>query len=196
MTEPASKIKARKTDFQKLSYRDRCNKALELYLAGNTCREIGLELGCSDATAHRYYRAALKELQDKVNIQAHAKKHLIIDLMRCEQLIKALWPNRHYPRNAEVIMRLMERKAKMLGYDAPVRTMSLNMNTDLNELSYDELRQEVERLGYTKTLETPIALPGEELSLPSPKEIIDVELQSGLPTESEPVSTNSPGQPS
>ena len=50
------------------------------------------------------------------------------------------------PGHVQAAVKVQERRAKLLGLDAPTKTATVNANIDLRALSVDELRQRVKEL--------------------------------------------------
>ena len=100
----------------------RCQKALDLRISGARYRQIGAALGVSHNQAHRDVTEALDELA-QAN-QAKAGQLRDIELERCEKLTIALWA-KVKDGDAQAItaaVRVMERRARLLGLDAPTKT--------------------------------------------------------------------------
>jgi hypothetical protein len=126
------------------------SSALELRIAGASYRVIANHLGISKSAAHEYVGAAIRELE--LGNSDLAKELLQIELERLDQMLIALWPKRAEPRVVDSILRLMERRARMLGTDAPVDMrlggipggapiLSQSHELDLSKLSVEQLGQ-------------------------------------------------------
>jgi hypothetical protein len=88
-------------------------------MAGASYHEIGTTLGITRQRAHQLVKAALEESWTKLSEDVN---HLrAMEARRTEALILGLWPNRSQPRFADTINRIMERRARLLGLDAPTR---------------------------------------------------------------------------
>ena len=116
-----------KASVHKIEVAEQKKKALTLRLAGMSYRGIGENLGLGMATAHRYVLSELakipKEEADKVreiererldNLQVRLEKKLRGDPTKGLDGDPAVIPN---------ILRVMERRARMLGLDAPTATI-------------------------------------------------------------------------
>jgi len=92
---------------------------LELRKAGLTYAAIGERLGMSESGAWRAVMRALKRLMERINEQAEDVRTL--EVQRLDDLLETLWPYRHKPAYVDRILRVMERRARLLGLDAPER---------------------------------------------------------------------------
>ena len=94
-------------------------EALALRIAGATYRQIGERLKVNQSTAFRAVQAELADL-DAVKAQ-HAERLRDLEVERCERLILGLWANatRGDDKSVHACLRVMERKARLLGIDAP-----------------------------------------------------------------------------
>ena len=96
-------------------------RAIDLRLRGYGLREIAKELKVSVSQAHRDVEAVMKQMREKAN--ESAERHLQISLERLDRAIKGLMPgvDAGSPRACEVLGKLEERRAKLLGIDKPQR---------------------------------------------------------------------------
>jgi len=96
--------------------------ALNLRKAGVDYRRIAAELGYSGpSSAHYAVKTALKKTRQEA---ADEVRHL--ELERLDVMLNSLWPSitegkRAAPRAAEVALKVMDRRAALLGLDAPVK---------------------------------------------------------------------------
>lgn len=94
-------------------------QALELRKAGVSYQKIAETLGYAHASgAHQAVESALKR-----TLQDPADEVRKLEIERLDAMLMALWPNvknGQYKAN-EVAIRLMERRAKLLGLDAPTK---------------------------------------------------------------------------
>lgn len=96
---------------------ERQRRALELRLAGVSYATIAEQLGYRDGSgAHRAVASALKR-----TLQEPANAVRKLELERLDKLLFALWPSRNNPGIVDRILRIMERRAKLLGLDAPAK---------------------------------------------------------------------------
>ena len=101
-------------------------RAMELHRAGSTFADIGAELNVSTADAYRLVQAALKNDQ-----QATIDEQRAIDAGRCDALTKSLWeraitPAKGQLRYADAVLKIMKRRADLLGLDRPTKS-EINM---------------------------------------------------------------------
>lgn len=124
-------------------------RAVELRIGGANLLEIARAVGVSKTSAHRYLKEALAELKALTAEAAEEVRDL--DLERMDGIWRELWPKRADPRVADTLIRLLERRAKLLGLDAPeqIRLGGVHGapvgvaadNWDLNKLSIEQLRE-------------------------------------------------------
>lgn len=97
-------------------------KAMELRRAGATYEEIGKVIGVSPSRACRYVHAVLAQLAASAMDEAEELRRIEED--RLDRLFRALWP---LALDGDVkaslaILKLMERRARLRGLDAPTRS--------------------------------------------------------------------------
>lgn len=92
-------------------------RALQLRKAGATYDQIAQQVGYENRG--NAYRAVMQELKELP--KDDAAEVLTLEVERLDQLLVALWPKamKGDVRSAETVIRLMERRAKLLGLDAP-----------------------------------------------------------------------------
>lgn len=92
--------------------------ALKRRMSGNTYESIAKELGYATAGgAHKAVMAALKK-----TLQEPSDEMRALEVGRLDELLVTHWPNRKQPQITDRILRIMERRAKLLGLDAPAKT--------------------------------------------------------------------------
>jgi hypothetical protein len=98
---------------------DRRARAFSLRRAGASYRAIAQQLSVSLATAYDDVNAELMELREQTKADAEAVRE--IELHRCDEMILGLWPavRRGDPKSVMAAVRVSERRAKLLGIDAP-----------------------------------------------------------------------------
>lgn len=97
---------------------ERTSRALELRKSGMTYALIADELGYkSTSGAHNAVTRALKK-----TLQDSSDEVRILEVERLDALLNGLWPRRHIPEYTDRILRVMDRRAKLLGLDAPTRS--------------------------------------------------------------------------
>ena len=152
---------------------ERLRKAVALRMAGASYQEIGTALSITRQRAHQLVKAALEESWTKLTEDAN---HLrAMEARRTEALLVGLWPNRQQPRYADTILRILERRARLLGLDAPTRI--------------DERVQGVVRFEVVTGID---GQPGVEGLLESGPPIIDVPALPASPSTDLPASDNPP----
>ena len=99
----------------------RALKAFDLRLTGMSYRKIGVELKVSYATAFRDVAAVMEELKEETRVEA--RNYREIELKRLDQLQAGSWSFAVAGDQKAVlnVMRIMERRAKLLGIDAPIK---------------------------------------------------------------------------
>lgn len=127
----------------------RQQSALELRRAGKDFREIARTLNCSKSQAQRDVARALEEaraavLSDATDLKAE-------DLDRLNALLTTLWVKKNELGAIDRILAVMQRRAKLMGLDAPVKLAHAgphggpiavrNDGIDLDQLTDDELTQ-------------------------------------------------------
>jgi hypothetical protein len=140
---------------------DISDKAVQLRREGRSCAEIGKQLGCSQSTAweaiNRWLvakRADIKEAADDVRE---------MELARMDEMMAGIYPTalQGDMQAIDRVLRIMERRAKLLGIDAPtrqevtgaeggpldIRAVASEFKAKLMALSDAELEAEAKRLG-------------------------------------------------
>lgn len=92
-------------------------QAWNLFTAGATFEQIGAELGISNCMAHKDCMAVKKAMPQ---VLAHDGVELLKArvLQRTDAIIRRHWPSLKEKASADVILKAMEREAKVVGYDA------------------------------------------------------------------------------
>lgn len=93
--------------------------AFSLRKAGATYRQIATHIGCSTATVYDDIAAELEDLRKHTIADVAAIRTL--ELERCDAVIAALWTKRADHKVATALMRVFERRAKLLGVDMPTK---------------------------------------------------------------------------
>ena len=104
----------------------RQQQAVELRRSGRSYREIARQVGIGVASAHRLVAGAMADVrsavaEDIVELRA-------LELSRLDGLTVALWPKARRGELPAVdrVLKIMERRAKLLGLDAPVKVARTN----------------------------------------------------------------------
>jgi len=100
---------------------ERRMKAFELRKKGYGYEQIGKALGISMQAAHHHVKTRLKELAKKTD--EDAKQVLQLELARLDQMLLGLYEEAISGKESAVdrALKIMERRSKMLGIDAPTR---------------------------------------------------------------------------
>ena len=104
---------------QQLQASERRRQALQLRLAGVSYEEIASRLGYSDrGSAWRSVMAALK-----TTLREPADELRKLELERLDRLLLGVWPQavRGNQGSIDRALRIMERRARLLGLDVPTR---------------------------------------------------------------------------
>jgi hypothetical protein len=97
-------------------------KALELRKGGLTYREIGLKLGCTEVSA---WHAVRREQEKIIKLLTEDALEIVnLELLRLDTLLAGVWGKAKRGDNFAVqsALRIMERRAKLLGLDMPIAT--------------------------------------------------------------------------
>ncbi|HEU0165670.1 MAG TPA: hypothetical protein VFQ54_11555 [Thermomicrobiales bacterium] len=129
---------------------------MELRKSGMSFQEIADDLGYANASgAYKAVMAALKKtLQEPTDELRH------LELNRLDVMLSSLWPaiiakNQYTPRTVEVALKVMDRRAALLGLDAPQKredtqrvevTMLIKRIAEESGLDEHEIIQEAERI--------------------------------------------------
>lgn len=114
-------------------------KVLEMRLAGITFELIAKQVGFASAGAcyNAYKRALIRTLQEPADAVREA------ELARLDRLMQGVWTQalRGENRSVESVLKIMDRRAKLLGLDAPVK-----QQVEVNTHDRDSIDSEVARL--------------------------------------------------
>ena len=96
-------------------------KALELRRMGKGYAEIARTLGIGRSHAHRLVMAGLQDAVDQLRAQADDLR--AEEISRLDGMLAGLWPDARRGNHGAVdrVLRIMERRARLLGLDAPVK---------------------------------------------------------------------------
>lgn len=106
----------------KLAAADRRLRALELRKAGATLHQIAAQTGVSHEQSRKDLQRAMADLLAEQN--ASAEELRALELERLERLHIALWKQATDGHHGAIdrLLRIAERRAKLLGLDAPTKT--------------------------------------------------------------------------
>lgn len=91
-------------------------RALELRLAGRTYRDVASAMGVSVSTVHHYVHDAIAAVTKEP-----ATAVVELELARLDAMLFGCWEDARTgdERKAALVLRIMERRASLLGLDAP-----------------------------------------------------------------------------
>jgi len=114
--------------------------ALALRLQGYTYHEIGKRLKISHVSAWQHVKSAMEEHRKALAEDVEQVRDMEVN--RLDGMLEKLYPRRKDPRTADTILRLMDRRSKLLGLDVPNK-VDVNV-TGLEKLSDEELVKKAE----------------------------------------------------
>lgn len=127
---------------------ERRRVAFELRKAGATFEEIGKALGVTRQTAHELVTKLLDEMAAKTAEDVESVRAM--ELHRLDALFKGLWPSasKGAPQAVEKALKVMERRARLLGLDAPTKVAptSPDGSTPYQGMSDAELEARINEL--------------------------------------------------
>ncbi len=148
-------------------------QVINLRKAGWAVREIAKSLGVDKSLVSRTVQRALKRVSRKLD--KSAKELYALEYERLEDLHKVLSqrlyvavkdPNKLDHRAMELLIKLHERRSKMLGFDAPEK---IEQTTNINLITFtqEELEHHAKELGIVIQAQlphhVPLYLPGEQI---------------------------------
>lgn len=141
-----------RTNAAKARRLDRQNKALELRRMGLGYTAIAQQIGIGKSQAHRLVVAGLADAAAKVSASADELRTEDVD--RLDALLGSIWSRARKGEVAAVdrVLKILERRAKLLGIEAPVRIeatgkdgapieVSSTTSIDPSKLSIETLRE-------------------------------------------------------
>lgn len=117
---------------------------MALRRAGASYQQIAEALDVSTTMAHRYVKQALEAMREETRETAEDVRQL--ELARLDEMLSRLWPKvtegdmKAYDR----ALRIMERRSKLLGLDAPKRHHhegSVDHELQISKADVDELEE-------------------------------------------------------
>ena len=103
---------------------EKIRTALSLRKAGGSYSAIGETLKCTKKYAFDLVLRGLAEIQDAIKEDAPAVKQLEVE--RLDEMWLALWQRRKEPRVTDSLLRIQERRARLLGLDKPIKFSPTN----------------------------------------------------------------------
>jgi hypothetical protein len=126
----------------------RRQQAVALRTEGRTYKQIGQELGVSLPRAHQLVDEAMATT--RAETAANVEELRSREMVKLDALEDAIWARAAGGdlKAQEGVLRLMTRRAKLLGLDAPMKTEAkVTTTNDLAGMSDEQLLLEAERLG-------------------------------------------------
>jgi hypothetical protein len=113
---------ASKTSHVRARSLDNQAKALELRRMGFGYAAIAEQIGVGKSQAHRYVVAGLDDARAQISASADELKSE--EISRLDGMLAAIWPKARKGDCAAIdrVLKIAERRAKLLGLDAPTRT--------------------------------------------------------------------------
>lgn len=109
--------------------------ALALRLKGYTYYQIGAKLKVSYVSAWHYVQDAMATA--RTEMAEDVEKVRDLEVSRLDAMLEKHWSRRQDPRTSETILKIMDRRAKLLGLDVPTKT-DVNV-TGLEKMTDEEL---------------------------------------------------------
>jgi hypothetical protein len=134
-------------------------RALELRLQGMTYEKIGKSIGYSYRSVYNFIQEGLARRRDVTNeLAAQLRK---LQLERLDRIYAAHAPTVDSAKSATIMLKVLEREAKLLGIDAP---QAIVFPPVVPEQPYDLSRLNVEELRALRSLLAKCATATEESS--------------------------------
>jgi transposase len=141
---------------ERMRARELAARVYELRLKGKRPGRIAEELGVSLSTVYRAFNRAYSRRQREIG--EYEKSCRLMDLNRVDELLQRAWSRMENAeekglvdlKSMEFILKLLERRARILGYEAPVRQ---TCEHQYGSLAGPELLEEAERRGIPVSVE-------------------------------------------
>ncbi len=119
--------------------KQRQQDALRLRQTGATFEDIGKTLEITPQAAHKAVKRALANLNKTIMLEADQTRAL--ELVRLDRLTMALWSSAIAGGFGAIdrLIKIMERRAKLIGLDIPTGIANLNFN--FSDLTDEQLRR-------------------------------------------------------
>ena len=135
----------RKSALAKVRKAELVDVIIDERLSGLTLDRIGRAHGISEARVSQIITEHLAKTNERALY--NGEQLLQVELARLNELIVAHWVNRKDPRHAQVILTFLERRHKLLGLDAAIKTdltlrpamTLLGSQLDLSKLNDEQL---------------------------------------------------------
>lgn len=125
---------------------ERQEKALVARLDGHTYRDIGKAMGCSAATVYRWVNKALDNQRERLGETADRVRDM--DLRRLDRLYRSAITDAKAgdAKAIEACLKVMTRRARLLGLDAPERAeVHTTFTSPVARMTDAELRDIIKR---------------------------------------------------
>jgi hypothetical protein len=128
---------------------------MQLRVAGWSVWQIADHLGVSTPTIHNQIVEQLASWRDMTQEMSNELREL--ELQRLDEFLRALWPKCQLgnPRAIETALKVSERRAKLMGLDAPEKR-EVTLDANVQTLNHNELVAEYTRLGLPLYNETEV----------------------------------------
>jgi len=118
---------------RELSAIERQLSALEMRKAGLTYQRIADNLGYANpAGARKSVVAAMKK-----TLREPADEVRELELARLDDMVNSIWHLKHKPEYMDRILKIMERRSKLLGIDAPIKQDLKSDNNVVLTIKYE-----------------------------------------------------------
>ncbi len=133
---------------RKLTAREREYRALERRKQGWTYTKIAAELGCNPGHCCRMVRAALERFMGKLAERAVECRE--IEVQRLDDYLSKLQTRIEDGdiRAVTAAVKIMERRSKLLGLDAPARVQTTSNVDPITGMTNEQLNQWAESVGF------------------------------------------------
>ena len=132
------------TKAKAIERKKRNKKIFDLRLAGASEAAIADVVGISSVQVHRILHQYVDMLNKELCVDAAKVKRM--ELERLDAMMLALWSNKNDPRAGDTLLRIMERRARYLGIDMPVKTENVNKQDGPIEHKLDLKKATTEQL--------------------------------------------------
>lgn len=118
------------TTQRKIDALENRRKAVALRRMGMSIQDIADKLGLSKSSVHKTITKAMAESRAAMECDVAELKALEVD--RCDQLQLAAWPQalKGSTQHIEKVLKIMERRARLLGLDAPTKVAPTTKDGD------------------------------------------------------------------
>ena len=122
---------------------ERILDAVKYRRAGMTYKEIGKAMGYSAVRAHKVVTRELRKVKEELSEEVEAIK--TIEAERLDVLLRVQWANITDETKGgpalDRILRIMDRRAKLLGLDAPQRVEQFERKDPFEDMTDEQLRE-------------------------------------------------------